>query len=100
MLSSDIDRGEFEREFAGLNTGMVDVPGVWREVTRPALVVSEIRFVTPDLALVNGANVQAGSLVMRRIPFAMIARREQGVWKIAALRSLAPAPPFVITRLL
>ena len=100
LLSSDIDRGEFDREFAALDAGMVDATGVWREVTRPALVVSQIRFVTPDVALVDGASVQAGSVMMRRVPFVLIARREQGGWKIAVLRSLAPTPPpFVITRL-
>ncbi len=101
LLSSDIDRAEFEREFAALNIGMIDATGVWKEVTRPALVVSGIRFVTPEVALIDGANVQAGSIMIRRVPFALIAKREQGAWKIAALRTLAPQPPpFVITRLL
>jgi|SRR5689334_9915178 len=101
MLSSDIDRAEFEREFAALNNGMIEATGVWKEVTQLALVVSGIRFVTPDVALVDGANVQAGSIMLRRVPFVLIARREQGGWKISALRSLPPSPaPFIITRLL
>ena len=104
LLSADIDRGEFEREFAALSTGMIDAGGVWSEVTRPSLLVDRIKFVTPDVALVNGANVQAGSLTMRRIAFVLIARREAGGWKISSLRTLPltppPPPPFIITRLL
>jgi hypothetical protein len=91
---SDVDPVEFNRELAALNTGMFDsARGIWTEVSRPTIIIRSVQFLTPDIALVDGANVQFGSIVLtRRVPFVLIAKREKTVWKIAVLRTLSAVP--------
>jgi hypothetical protein len=93
LLASDVDRTEFNRELATLNAGMVDPSkGVWTEVGPAAIVVRSVRFLTPDVALVDGASVQIGSVMTQRVPFLLIARRENTAWKIAVLRTVTNSP--------
>ena len=92
LLASDADRTEFARELAALDTGMTDYSRVWSEVSRPAIVVRSVQFLTPDVALVDGANVQFGSMMARRNAFVLIAKRDNGAWKIAVLRTLRSVP--------
>jgi hypothetical protein len=61
----------------------------WSEITSPRLVIQSIRFVTPDVALVNAANTHYGSMILaRRIPVLFVMRKEGTVWRIASLRVL------------
>jgi hypothetical protein len=65
----------------------------WSEVTRPRLVIQAIRFVTPEVALVNAASTQYGSTTpVRRIPVLLVMKKEAN-WRIASLRLLAPMAP-------
>ncbi|MCU1339869.1 MAG: hypothetical protein JWO19_5450 [Bryobacterales bacterium] len=91
LLSSDIDLVEFNRQIRALSAGMI-TQGVWTEVSPPAIVVRSVQFLTPDIALVDGANVQIGSTMTRRVPFVLIAKRENTVWKVAVLRTLNNVP--------
>jgi len=60
------------------------------EMTSPRLTIRSIRFVTPDVALVNAASVQYGSNIpVRRIPVLFVLKKEGKDWRIAALRVLA-----------
>jgi hypothetical protein len=48
---------------------------------------------TADVALVDAANTQCGSIVLvRRVPVLLVMRRETGGWRIASLRLLADWP--------
>jgi hypothetical protein len=61
----------------------------WSEVTTPRVVIHSIRFVTPNVALVNAANTQYGSTILvRRIPLLFVMRKEGTHWRIASLRVL------------
>jgi hypothetical protein len=93
LLASDVDRAEFNRELAALDAGMVDPSkGIWTEVGPAAIIVRSVRFLTPDVALVDGASVQIGSLMTQRVAFLLIAKRENAAWKIAVLRTVTSAP--------
>jgi len=59
----------------------------WSEVTAPRLVVKAIRFITPDVALVDATYTQYGStIVVRRVPILLVMRKEAKGWRIASLR--------------
>ena len=72
---SDIDQG----------LAPADMP--WPEVTKPVIAIRSTRFITSDVALVDAANTQYGSIVVKReIPLLLVLRKDAGVWRIAALR--------------
>ena len=61
----------------------------WSEVTAPQVVIQSIRFVTPDVVLVDATNAQYGSVALgRRIPVLLVMRKVGKNWKIASLRVL------------
>jgi len=62
----------------------------WSEVTTPRLVIQSIRFITPEVALVDAGNTQYGSMILvRRVPVLLVMRKEAKAWRIASLRVLA-----------
>ena len=59
------------------------------ESTTPRIASQSIRFVTPDVALVDAAKTQYGSvLLVRSIPLLFVLKREGTNWRIAAVRIL------------
>jgi hypothetical protein len=58
------------------------------EVTRPFIALNAVRFITPDVALVDAAGAQYGSLYMRRVPVLLILRKSQA-WQVAFVRIIA-----------
>jgi len=61
----------------------------WSEVTAPRLVIQSVRFVTPDVALVDAANTHFGSTILAlRIPVLFVMKKEGAVWRISSLRVL------------
>jgi hypothetical protein len=64
----------------------------WSEAMPPKLVIDSIRFVTADVAIVNAANRQITSTMVRRTPVLLVMRREDSGWKIASLRMLTASP--------
>jgi hypothetical protein len=73
---------------------------IWSEVfhptnRRPHLAIQSIRFLTPEVALVDAASIQIGSItLMRRVPVWLVMKKEGAGWKIASLR-LPAASNFV-----
>lgn len=66
----------------------------WSEATAPRLVARKIRFVTPDVALVDAAITRYGSTIpVQRIPVFIVVKKERD-WRIASLRVLGPVPAF------
>jgi hypothetical protein len=65
----------------------------WSEVSEPILIIRTVRFVSPEVALVDAMNSRFGSTVLvQRTPVLLVMRKEQNVWKIASVRILlAPA---------
>jgi len=65
----------------------------WSEVTSLRMVIQSIRFVTPEVALVNAANTHHGSMILaRRIPALFVMKKEGTGWGIASLRVLVDVP--------
>jgi hypothetical protein len=56
--------------------------GPWSEVFhptsgRPSIAIQSIRFLTPEIALVDAASIQIGSVVlMRRVPVWLVMKKE------------------------
>src|SRR5215471_50641 len=60
----------------------------WSEVTRPRMVIRSVQFITPEVALVDAANTQYGSVILvRRVPVLLVMKKERE-WRIASLRIL------------
>ncbi|HWF08737.1 MAG TPA: hypothetical protein VG297_09745 [Bryobacteraceae bacterium] len=62
------------------------------EVAPPAFVLSNVRFISPDVAVAYAAEVQLGTMP-RKIPMLFVVKKESDGWKIAVLRLLAAAVP-------
>lgn len=63
------------------------------EVTPPVLVLSAVRFITPEVALVDAAITQYGSLAIReRTPVLLILRKSRD-WQVAVVRVQANPYP-------
>jgi hypothetical protein len=63
------------------------------EVTAPKIVVRSIRFVTPDVALVDGAVTQYGAVIFKKtVPILLVMKKQGANWRIAAFRSLVDLP--------
>jgi hypothetical protein len=65
--------------------------GIWSEVFRPTsgrpyIAVQSIRFLTPEVALVDAVSTQIGATTMRRRPVWLVMKKEGSDWKIASLR--------------
>ena len=67
----------------------------WSEVTPPYIAIQSIRFLTPEVALVDATSTQFGTMILvRRVPIWLVMKKEGTTWKIASLR-LPAASDFV-----
>jgi hypothetical protein len=65
------------------------------EVTPPHIAIQSIRFLTPEVALVDATSTQFGTMILvRRVPIWLVMKKEGPAWKIASLR-LPAASDFV-----
>jgi hypothetical protein len=62
------------------------------EVSVPRIVVHSVQFITPEVALVDAANAQYGTNMVRSSPILFVLKRQGDDWRIAAYR-ITPAPP-------
>jgi uncharacterized protein (TIGR02246 family) len=93
LFTDDADQyttsGDWRRGKAQLVKGMLDTsarnPGV------RAITIAAVRFVTPDVAIVDG-EYQTGTDA-RQLWTTLIVRRVAGGWRIAAIRNAAPTSP-------
>ncbi len=57
------------------------------EVTPPHIAVQSIRFLTPEVALVDATSTQFGTMILvRRVPIWLVMKKEASGWKIASMR--------------
>jgi hypothetical protein len=62
------------------------------EVTPPLIVIQSIRFLTPEIALVDAIGTQFGSTILtRRVPVWLVMKKEGDDWKIASLKLPVPS---------
>jgi len=92
LFTADSESSDRDR-LANLTGRMQQYPNQpWSEVTTPRFGTPVIRFITPDVALVDVAVSQFGSILgARRLPVYLVMRREGVEWRIAAVR--IPADP-------
>ncbi|MGD0497605.1 MAG: hypothetical protein ABSC23_04120 [Bryobacteraceae bacterium] len=68
----------------------INFPTVPVEIVNPPVVGRTIRFVTPNVALVDGAfTVDADSVNPQTTPLLFVMKKERQDWKIASIRVLA-----------
>jgi len=90
LFTSDVDRAELGR-LSDMERRMREISSrPWSEVTAPRVVSESIGFVTPDVALVDGAIVQYGSLSASREPVLFVMKKQGTEWRIASLRLGTP----------
>jgi hypothetical protein len=74
VLARDADISPLDR-FAG------------QELSQVYFEATSIRFVTPDVAFVDAAASQYGSMIMKRtMSAAFVLKREDGAWRISVMR--------------
>jgi len=62
---------------------------MWSEVTPPAIQTESVRFVSPDVAIVDGSQVQYGSVIVRRrVPIMILMKLDGKEWRIVSMRFL------------
>jgi hypothetical protein len=82
-------QNQFDR-LAEFDHRMIGEPHArWSETT-PGIAIQSIRFITPDVALVDATNTRYGSVIfVRRVPVLIVIKKEKQDWRIAALRVLS-----------
>ena len=93
LFTADADQyttaGEWRR-----GRGQV-VPGTLESSKRNpgarTITVQAVRFISPDVAIADGAYEIAGAASTRRIWATLVVKREAGGWRIAAIRNMVPS---------
>jgi hypothetical protein len=61
----------------------------WTVLTVPRVVCDNIRFIAPDVALVDGASIIPGAIsLLPRVPLVFVLKKSGAEWKISAVRVL------------
>lgn len=55
--------------------------------------VQSVRWITPDVALVDALNNRTAAGISLRSPVVLLLRKEKDVWRIAGIRELGPTGP-------
>jgi uncharacterized MnhB-related membrane protein len=67
------------------------------EVTSARIVIRSIRFVAPDVAMVDCTNTQYGSMITTQVtPVLLVMKKDRAEWKIASVRLLVPPTPLLL----
>jgi hypothetical protein len=83
-FARDIDPREVE-PFLLLQSRMAD-RRPWSETTIPRLVLVQVRFVTPEVALVEASVTQFGPFAWRRDPMLFVMRKQGAEWQVFSIR--------------
>jgi hypothetical protein len=86
LFTSDADRAELGR-LSGLVQQLEDLRRPWLELATPWISTRAIRFVTPDVALVDAKNAPYGS-VMPSLPVLFVMKKVGRDWRIASFREM------------
>jgi hypothetical protein len=64
----------------------------WREMTAPRVVSTSIRFITPDVAIVDAVSTVRGAVTLAEsVPLLFVLKKEGTDWRIDAVRRLTTA---------
>jgi hypothetical protein len=79
---------------------MIGMDETWTLLTVPRVVLRNIRFITMEVAMVDGASTIRGAVTLARsVPLLFVMKKEGGEWRISAVRvltrrvTLTPASP-------
>jgi len=94
LFTQGADSGVDFRRLIDLHVRRSACPGVviginetWTEMSVPQVVSGEIRFITPDVATVDGASMIHGAVsLIQSVPLLFIMKREGAGWRIDAVR--------------
>jgi hypothetical protein len=65
----------------------------WVILTKPRVISGPIRFVTPDVATVEGASTVPGAMTVEpRVPLLFVIKREGSAWRITTVRVTRSEP--------
>jgi len=91
LLASDTNRPELSRSLLNLNPGIPEPAGKpWSEFSRPILMINTVRFPEKNLAEVETAATQYGSVATRNAAIVFLLKREKSGWKIESMRAGPP----------
>jgi len=91
LLASDTNRPELSRSLLNLNPGTPEPAGKpWSEFSRPILMINTVRFPEKNLAEVETAATQYGSVATRNAAIVFLLKREKSGWKIESVRTGPP----------
>src|SRR5436305_276538 len=66
---------------------VIGVNETWTAMTVPRVVSGTIRFVTPDVAIVDGGSTVLGAVsLIERVPLVFVLKRQAAGWRIDAIR--------------
>jgi hypothetical protein len=94
LFTQDVDSGvDFDR-LIDLHIACSSPPNIvigmnetWREMTVPYVVSGSIRFITPNVAIVDGASTVRGAVtLLKNVPLLFVLRKEGSKWRITAVR--------------
>jgi len=96
LLTRDVDSGvDFDRLvdlhkkdslFVGVVIGMNEP---WTELTVPRVVSGSIRFITPSVAIVDGASTIRGAVTLApSVPLLFVMKKDGAGWRISAVQVL------------
>ena len=94
LFTKDLDSTvNFDRlidlHLASSATVPVGTPEPWRLLTEPHIVSGAIRFITPDVAMVDAASTVRGAVTLAEtVPLLFILKKEQAGWRINAVRRI------------
>ena len=92
---SSVDLGrllDLHRKNSSSRGFVIGMDETWTEMTVPRVVSGSIRFVTPDVAIVDGASTIRGAVTLApSVPLLFVMKREGKEWRIGAVRAGTPA---------
>ena len=95
LFTSDADQlvsnGEWRRGVEALIRGAM--ASSRKEAGNSSITVESVRFVTPDVAIVDGRyRTSSDQGVVRNMWTTLVTRRTDANWRISAIRNMVPAP--------
>jgi hypothetical protein len=97
LFTADFDGSKVPPEFLRGTATVTISHEPWGEATwgfagsRPRITSGQVRFLTPEIALVDGAVERSGA--KESVPILFVMKKEGDSWRIASLRLLAAASP-------
>jgi len=100
LLAADVDSGvDFDR-LIDLHRRKPPYPGFvigthepWTELTVPRVESGHIRFITADIAIVDGASIIRGAVTLApSVPLLFVMKKAGAEWRITTIRALRVDP--------